>query len=268
MEIITHTKGFPRGIRTVKPEDVIICQSTVNADLAPRQTHEILTGDLVLVATMNNVTGEYEEILGRIVCNTDKRIFRVDRIKDTGENDYPNVETILTVKGAVIMGSNSNDRYGFCIDVTKNHYGSITYEAPYWFDLDCFIVLELKSYPHVVMKDGTVIHYQSYDNDIEINETGGVYIGTLIGINIEFPSVNAIKTLYSANDMSLEAEEEEESEDTQANGPHEELEKISHSVLGPESGRGEESKSPANDDPDFLSLLTDVEAAAADGNEI
>ena len=152
-------------------------------------------------------SGEYEEILCRVVCDTQNRTFRFNKVKDGDE--YENIETILSVDGAVVMGSNTNDRYGFEIDTTRSHSAYVSYEAPYWFDLDSFIVLRLGSYPHVVMKDGTVIHYRFYNDDIQFNETHGGHISTLIGIDVEFPSVGDIKAVYSLNDISHESRDDE-----------------------------------------------------------
>lgn len=214
---ITYKKSGSHGIHRIEPDDVIICPDTVNGELTTTGSRYILAGDLVIIATMNKLTGEYEEILCRVVCDTQNRTFRFNKVKDGDE--YENIETILSVDGAVVMGSNTNDRYGFEIDTTRSHSAYVSYEAPYWFDLDSFIVLRLGSYPHVVMKDGTVIHYRFYNDDIQFNETHGGHISTLIGVDVEFPSINDIKAIYSLNDISHESknnendETEEEEED-------------------------------------------------------
>ena len=204
---ITYKKSGSHGIHRIEPDDVIICPDKVNGELATTGTRDIFSGDLVIIATMNKLTGEYEEILCRVVCDTQNRTFRFNKVKDGDE--YENIETILSVDGAVVMGSNTNDRYGFEIDTTRSHSAYVSYEAPYWFDLDSFIVLRLGSYPHVVMKDGTVIHYRFYNDDIQFNETHGGHISTLIGIDVEFPSVGDIKAVYSLNDISHESRDDE-----------------------------------------------------------
>lgn len=204
---ITYTKSGSHGIHRIEPDDVIICPDKVNGELTTTGSRDILAGDLVIIATMNKLTGEYEEILCRVVCDTQNRTFRFNKVKDGDE--YENIETILSVDGAVVMGSNTNDRYGFEIDTTRSHSAYVSYEAPYWFDLDSFIVLRLGSYPHVVMKDGTVIHYRFYNDDIQFNETHGGHISTLIGVDVEFPSINDIKAIYSLNDISHESRDDE-----------------------------------------------------------
>lgn len=204
---ITYTKSGSHGIHRIEPDDVIICPDKVNGELTTTGSRDILAGDLVIIATMNKLTGEYEEILCRVVCDTQNRTFRFNKVKDGDE--YENIETILSVDGAVVMGSNTNDRYGFEIDTTRSHSAYVSYEAPYWFDLDSFIVLRLGSYPHVVMKDGTVIHYRFYNDDIQFNETHGGHISTLIGVDVEFPSINDIKAIYSLNDISHESKNDE-----------------------------------------------------------
>lgn len=205
---ITYEKSGSYGIHRIESDDVIICSDKVNKDLAPTNSRDILSGDLVIIATMNKLTGDYEEILCRIICDTENRTFRFDKLKDGDE--YKNIETILSVEGAVVMGSNTNDRYGFKIDTTRSHSAYVSYKAPYWFDLDSFIVLKLSSYPHVVMKDGTIIHYRFYNDDIQFNETFGGHVSTLIGVDIEFPSINDIKTIYSLNDISHESRNDED----------------------------------------------------------
>ena len=207
---ITYKKSESHGIHRIEPDDVIICPDTVNGELTTTDTRYILAGDLVIIATMNKLTGDYEEILCRVVCDTQNRTFRFDKVKDGDE--YENIKTILSVDGAVVMGSNTNDRYGFEIDTTRSHSAYVSYEAPYWFDLDSFIVLRLGSYPHVVMKDGTVIHYRFYNDDIQFNETHGGHISTLIGVDVEFPSINDIKAIYSLNDISHESKNDENDE--------------------------------------------------------
>ena len=208
---ITYTKSGSHGIHRIEPDDVIICPDKVNGELTTTAALDIFDGDLVIIATMNKLTGNYEEILCRAICNTENRkTFRFVKVKDGDE--YEDIETILSVNGAIMMGSNTNDKYGFEIDTTRSHSAYVSYEAPYWFDLDSFIVLRLGSYPHVVMKDGTVIHYRFYNDDIQFNETHGGHISTLIGVDVEFPSINDIKAIYSLNDISHESKNDEDDE--------------------------------------------------------
>ena len=209
---ITYKKSGSHGIHRIEPDDVIICPDKVNGELATTGTRDIFSGDLVIIATMNKLTGDYEEILCRVICNTKNKTFKFNKVKDG--NEYENIETILSVDGAVMMGSTINDRCGFTIDgftidTTRSRNAYVSYEAPYWFDLDSFIVLRFGSYPHVVMKDGTIIHYRFYDDDIQFNETYGGHISTLIGIDVEFPSVGDIKAVYSLNDISHESRDDE-----------------------------------------------------------
>ena len=209
---ITYKKSGSHGIHRIEPDDVIICPDKVNGELATTGTRDIFSGDLVIIATMNKLTGDYEEILCRVICNTKNKTLQFNKVKDG--NEYENIETILSVDGAVMMSSTINDKCGFIvdgftIDPTRSRNAYVSYEAPYWFDLDSFIVLRFGSYPHVVMKDGTIIHYRFYDDDIQFNETYGGHISTLIGIDVEFPSVGDIKAVYSLNDISHESRDDE-----------------------------------------------------------